>query len=125
MTSRKRLPLGRWPTWFSRPAQPAGSRSSPTSVESLPAGTHMGTFLSPSRSIPSAQYDCVMRGLDPRIHDFHAVGMDMDARNKSGHDGGARWRSALALALAAGPASAWLAAPADAHGFGQRYDLPI
>src|SRR5713101_7420675 len=30
-----------------------------------------------------------------------------------------------AAALAAGTASAWLATPANAHGFGQRYDLPI
>src|SRR2546427_12549084 len=38
----------------------------------------------------------------------------------------ARWTAATAVpALAAGPAAMWLATPAAAHGFGQRYDLPI
>src|SRR5439155_7846656 len=38
----------------------------------------------------------------------------------------ARWTAATAVpALAAGPAAMWLVTPAHAHGFGQRYDLPI
>ena len=53
----------------------------------------------------------------------------MDARNKSGHGGAPRCcvsaRVAVVAAFASVAAYSWLITPADAHGFGQRYDLPI
>ena len=54
---------------------------------------------------------------------------DVDARNKSGHGGAPRCcvsaRVAVVAAFASVAAYSWLITPADAHGFGQRYDLPI
>src|ERR1700730_10659152 len=104
----------------------------------------MGTSLSPSRSILSARpgcVECVQHPLVPAKAGTQFTNSEqatLDSRLRGNERkrrvysngtcssrAGRRGRAASLRALAAALAAACLATPAAAHGFGQRYDLPI
>src|SRR5512145_1671616 len=113
-TSSRRSRRARSARWRLRPAPPGGSRSSPISPDSPPAATRTVTSLSRSRSILRPLRKRIpigSIGMRSRFFDFAHVLVGKPVPTFPGH--------ALALAVAL------LATPAYAHGFGQRYDLPI